>query len=161
MGTLTGAQQALADFLRLDGDLLDVAARQSPGSEGVTDDSGALASWVAGRLAPAEKDQLLTRVMQDESAPVRMQLLRRFREHPGGPCIEQPRRTMVDLLNAAAQRRARRDRRAAAQQAEQEAREERERSLAQQRRLRDRAAEGEGAWARVQQMIETRNPRRL
>lgn len=117
LGTLTGPQRALADFLRLDDDLLEVAAQASPDSARVTDDPDALASWVSS-LDATEKDQLLTRVMRDESASVRMRLLRRFREHSDGPGIEQSRRTVADLLDTAAQRRSTRGRRAAAQQAE-------------------------------------------
>jgi hypothetical protein len=54
LGTLTAAQRALADFLRLDEDLLTVAARTSPPLEDTTDDPGERAAWVA-RLPVAEK----------------------------------------------------------------------------------------------------------
>ena len=78
LGTLTAAQRALADFLRLDDDLLAIAAQTSPPLEEVADDPGDLAAWVS-RLPVTEKNRLLARVVQGEAARVRMELLRRFR----------------------------------------------------------------------------------
>jgi hypothetical protein len=63
LGTLTAAQRALADFLRLDDDLLTIAAQTSPPLEAGADDPGELAAWVT-RLPVAEKDRLLARVVQ-------------------------------------------------------------------------------------------------
>jgi hypothetical protein len=48
---LTGAQQALADFLRLDGDLLAIAAQTSPPLDEIADDPGQLAARLARRAA--------------------------------------------------------------------------------------------------------------
>lgn len=45
LGTLTAAQRALADFLRLDEDLLTIAARTSPPLEDTADDPGERAAW--------------------------------------------------------------------------------------------------------------------
>jgi hypothetical protein len=89
---LTGAQQALADFLRLDGDLLAIAAQTSPPLDEIADDPGQLATWVAN-LPHAQKNRLLLRVVEDHAMTVRMEMLRRFRDehprtsptHPAGP----------------------------------------------------------------------------
>ena len=106
LGTLTAAQQALVDFLRLDDDLLAIAAQTSPPLEEITDDPGDLVAWVS-RLPVAEKDRLLARVIQGEAARVRMELLRSFRGDTA-PTIPVPtRRTVADLLDAAAQQRVR------------------------------------------------------
>jgi hypothetical protein len=89
---LTGAQQALANFLRLDGDLLAIAAQTSPPLDEIADDPGQLAAWVAN-LPHAEKNRLLLRVLEDHAMTVRMEMLRRFprRTHP-----EHPRPTPPD-----------------------------------------------------------------
>jgi hypothetical protein len=106
LGTLTAAQQALADFLRLDDDLLAIAAQTSPPLEEIADDPGDLTAW-ATRLPVAEKDRLLARVVQGEAARVRMELLRSFRGDTA-PTIPAPtRRTVADLLDAAARQRVR------------------------------------------------------
>src|SRR5947208_6134472 len=55
LGTLTAAQRALADFLRLDDDLLAIAAHTSPPLEEVADDPDDLAAWEIGRASCRER----------------------------------------------------------------------------------------------------------
>ncbi|WP_217710423.1 hypothetical protein [Streptomyces harbinensis] len=45
LATLTAAQRALADFLRLDDDLLSIAAQASPSLDEIADDPSQLAAW--------------------------------------------------------------------------------------------------------------------
>jgi hypothetical protein len=157
LGTLTAAQRALADFLRLDNDLLAIAAQTSPPIEEAADDPGELAAWVT-RLPAVEKDRLLARVVQGEAARVRMELLRRFRGDNAPVIRVPPRRTVADLLDDAARRRTDRARRLAAQRAEDAARREKARALARARRLDELADEEDAAWSRVEAMIATRKP---
>jgi hypothetical protein len=72
LGMLTAAQRALADFLRLDDELLAIAAQNSRPLEQVCDDPDALGSWV-NRLPVDEKNRLLGRVVQGEAARVRIE----------------------------------------------------------------------------------------
>jgi hypothetical protein len=146
LGTLTAPQRALAEFLRLDTDLVAVAAQTSPPLEGSTDDPGELTNWVT-RLPVAEKNRLLGRVVQGEGVRVRMELLRRFRDD-NSPVIPVPsRRSVADLLDDTARRRADRERRLAAERAEEEARREKKRAAARQRRLDELAREETTAWS--------------
>lgn len=101
LGTLTAAQRALADFLRLDDDLLRVAAQTSPPLVEIVSDPDDLAAFVS-LLTVAEKDRLLTRVIQGEAARVRIELLRRFRGATVPTVPEPTRRTVADLLDEAA-----------------------------------------------------------
>jgi hypothetical protein len=153
--TLTGAQQALADFLRLDGDLLAIAAQTSPSLDEIADDSGQLAAWVA-HLPHAEKNRLLLRIVEDHAVTVRMELLRRFRDEHTMSIPDRPRRTVADLLDGAARRRADRERREAAQRAEKQACHEKTRALARERRLDELARTEDAAWSRVDALIATR-----
>ncbi|MFD1536907.1 hypothetical protein [Nonomuraea guangzhouensis] len=153
LGSLTASQRALADFLRLDADLLAVAAEASSSPPAAHDDPAALAAWIAA-LPAAEKDALLLRVAQDQAAQVRMELRRGFRGPV--PPVEGPRRTVAALLDAAAVRRQERERSAAAKRAEEEARRERERALACERRLDELARDEETAWARAEALIATK-----
>lgn len=155
--TLTGAQQALADFLRLDDDLLTIAAQTSPPLDEIADDPGQLAAWVT-HLPHAEKNRLLLRVVDDHAATVRMEMLRRFRDEHTTNIPDPPRRTVADLLDGAAQRRADRERREAAQRADEQARHEKTRALAREQRLDELARTEEAAWSRVDAMIATRKP---
>lgn len=162
LGALTATQRALAYFLRLDDDLLAIAAVASPPLEETADDPDDLAAWVTN-LPVTEKDRLLARVMRGEAARVRMELLRHFRNrHCRGdttPATPAPtRRTVADLLDNAARRRADRQRRLAAQRAEDEARQARARAVAREQRLDKLADEEEEAWSRVEAMIATRKP---
>jgi hypothetical protein len=153
--TLTAPQRELADFLRLDHDLLAVAAEISPQLDEAADDPDRLAAWVT-RLSTAEKDRLLLRVAQDHALTVRMEILRRFRDE-GTPAITAPpRRSVSDLLDGAARRRVERRSREAAKRAEEKVRRERARTLAYEQRLDELADDEEAAWARVDAMIATR-----
>ncbi|MFJ8916055.1 hypothetical protein [Amycolatopsis sp. NPDC102389] len=155
--TLTAAQRALADFLRLDEDLLVTAAQVSPSLDEAADDPDDLARWVALRPA-AEKDRFLVRVAQGEAVRVRTELLRRFRGDTVPAALAPGRRTVADLLDNAACRRTDRERHLAAQRAEEEARQEEARSRARERRLDRLEEEGDAAWSRVDALIATRKP---
>lgn len=157
LGRLTAAQRALAAFLRLDEDLLAVAARTSPPLDKAASDSDELAAWV-NRLPVVEKNRLLTRVLNGEAARVRMEMLRRFRRDNAPNLPPTPRRSVADLLDAAARERSERARRLAAQQAEEQARREQARALARERRLDELARDEAAAWSRVEAMIATKRP---
>ena len=64
LGSLTAAQRALADFLRLDSGLLEVAAETSAALPTVTGDARALARHIA-KLPVSDKDRLLMLVAED------------------------------------------------------------------------------------------------
>lgn len=155
--TLTAAQRALADFLRLDDDLLTVAAEASPPRNETTDNPEQLAAWVTA-LPGTDKDHLLLRVIQDQAAIVRMELLRRFRDSTTPPATAPPQRTVGELLDETARRRAERQQREKAKRAEEKARRERDRALARARRLDELAQDEQAAWARVDALIATRKP---
>jgi hypothetical protein len=101
LGSLTAPQRALADFLRLDSDLLQVAAKASPGLPEVTDDARALATHIA-KLRVSDKDRLLTLVAQNQAVRARMELLRGLRGDSTEKRSSRPRRTVVELLDTAA-----------------------------------------------------------
>ena len=70
LGSLTAPQRALADFLRLDSDLLEVAAETSAALPAVTSDVRALARHIA-KLPGSDKNRLLTLVAEDQAARAR------------------------------------------------------------------------------------------
>jgi len=79
LGSLTAPQRALADFLRVDPDLLEAVEQGSPVLPEVNEDPGEMAAHIAG-LPGAEKDRLLMLVARDQAARARMELLRGVRE---------------------------------------------------------------------------------
>ncbi len=155
LGSLTAPQRALADFLRLDSDLLQVAAEASPGLPELKDDARALASHIA-KLPVSDKDRLLTLVAEDQAARARMELLRGLRGDPDQQRSSRPRRTVAELLDTAAASRLQREQRAAAIAAAQQALREQQRAAARQRRLDELAHDPEAAWADAERLINTK-----
>jgi hypothetical protein len=155
LGSLTAPQRALADFLRLDSDLLQVAAEASPGLPEVKDDARALATHIA-KLPVSDKDRLLTLVAEDQAARARMELLRGIRGDPDEQRSSRPRRIVAELLDTAAARHLQREQRAAAMAAAQQALREQQRASARQRRLDELAQDPETAWADAERLISTR-----
>jgi len=157
LGSLTAPQRALADFLRLDSDLLQVAAEASPGLPELKDDARALATHIA-KLPVSDKDRLLTLVAEDQAARARMELLRGLRGDPDQQRSSRPRRTVAELLDTAAASRLQREQRAAAIAAAQQALREQQRAAARQRRLDELAHDPEAAWADAERLINTKLP---
>ncbi|MFI9848551.1 hypothetical protein ACIHFD_66920 [Nonomuraea sp. NPDC051941] len=155
--SLSAPQRALADFLRLDNDLLAAAAEASRPTQPVQQDRKALAAWI-GVLPAKRKDALLLRVVEGDAASVRWELLGEF----GGETTEQEvetGRTVAELLDIAAARRHAREQQEAAQRAEEQARREQERRQARELHLSRLAQDLEAAWNRVEDSIGTRKPR--
>ncbi|MFI1578831.1 hypothetical protein [Embleya sp. NPDC020630] len=155
LSALTGPQQALADFLRLDGDLLAVAAEVSPACSDEPTIGAELRDRIAA-LPDTDKDDYLLRVAEGSDVHVRTELLRRYRG-PAEPAAAG--RTVAQLLNAAAERRQRHeeaDRRecaAAEQRRAEKAAQERERCLT------ALAADVDSVWLRVDALIAAKKPR--
>lgn len=157
LGCLTAPQRALADFLRLDPDLLAIAAQASPPLTESGADQYDLARWISG-ISSEDKEALLLRTAQGHGARVQMELLRRFRGAADSLRDDaHPRRTVAELLDSAATIRQERRRHAEAARAEEEARRAHEQALAREKRLDALARDHEAAWARVDALIHTRN----
>ncbi len=158
LGSLTASQRALADFLRVDADLLDAAAEASPALPTMkAGDPHALAAHIAG-LPASEKDRLLGLVAADQATRARMELLRGYRPQRGSQPLSQPRRTVAELVDAAAARREQREQQAAAQRAAEQARREQQRAEARRKRLDELARDPDAAWAEAERLINTRAP---
>jgi hypothetical protein len=157
LGRLTAAQSALAEFLRVDKDLLSIAAENSPPLDHVGNDPNALAEWV--KLLPeAEKNRYLMRIMQGEAARVGSELQRRYRD-VSMPAIPVPiRRTVAAMFESTAQLREEVARRRATESAEAEARRVRKQAELQAKRLDALASDGDIAWTRVDTLIAARKP---
>jgi hypothetical protein len=155
LGSLTAPQRALADYLRLDDDLLAVAVQASPPLDGVGRDPRVLARKIK-ELPREEADHLLLQVAQGHGTGVQLELLRRLRAGQGNNGDEPGRRTVAELLDAAAEIRQERRRREEAARAAEEARRAQQRALAREKRLDAVARDREAVWLRVEALIETR-----
>jgi hypothetical protein len=157
LGSLTASQRALADFLRVDADLLDVAAETSPALPEVRQDPRALATQIAG-IPASEKDRLLGLLAADQATRARTELPRGFRGQRGDESNSPPRRTVAELLDTAWEHRQQRERKAAARRAAEQAVQERRRAEARRKRLDELARDPDAAWAEAERLINTKAP---
>jgi hypothetical protein len=138
---------ALAEFLRLDRDLLTVATTASPAA---TDDTGRFTDWVRG-LPASEQQRWLLRAAADPDLRIGAALLAEFR-HAHPPATGRSQRTVAELLAAADALCEERDRQAERQAAQAHA----AAAAAEQARLAELARRGDAAWQELEQLVETR-----
>jgi hypothetical protein len=114
LGRLTAPLTAFADFLRIDADLIAVAAGRNTGTgpEGLSKKE---LSRLISTLPEAEKTSFLVRLAEGEEALLRPELLRRLRG-VGRATSAEPR-TFAELHAAAERRAEERSRKAAARAA--------------------------------------------
>jgi len=159
LGTLEGPLSSVIDFLKLDADLVAVAAEASDDVKAATVSETELVAWVT-RLPTADKDALLLRVLRGEDAQLRTELLRRFAgDSTIQPAVQKPRRSAVELLESAQLQGQERERLAAQRYARERQRQARDAAIAREKRLDKLASEGEQAWLRVNSLIDTMKPR--
>jgi hypothetical protein len=161
LGRLNGALAALAEFLRVDDDLLGVAAaRSAAGAVRAGPGRDELAKWL-GDLPAGQKDAWLLDLAQGEPAAARLALLGRFRAERKAPVREAAsaaaeRRTVGQLDAAADAVAAERSRAEAARRAAERERQAREAAAAREERLAKLAQRQDHAWLEVETMIATK-----
>lgn len=157
LDNLSAAQQSLADFLRVDEDLLETAARSSSAIKTARKDLRALSIWVEN-LPETGKNLYLLRILQGEATGVAAELQRLYQDDSAPEAPVPSRRTVAALFEMTAQVRRERTRRWAAERAEAEARREQEQAKLREGRLNALASTGDAAWSRVDALIATRKP---
>lgn len=144
LAKLTAAQESMAEFLRIDDDLVAAAS----GSSVAIEDTAPFRRWI-GSLSAKEKDAWLRRAADEPDLALGGELLRAFRatvrgEHSG------VRRTVSALRALAESRRAERERVEAARAMKAKAATDR----ARQGHLRKLGRDVDGAWAKLEKLIE-------
>jgi hypothetical protein len=146
LATLSPAQEAMVDFLRIDPDLVAAAAA---GSAAPVAPDRAFRQWIK-QLGPRQKDQWLLRAADDPDLPLGSELLRTFlaSERRGGPA---KRRTAGELQAMAETQREEREKAEAAR--EEKARQAAAR--ARQRQLDELSHRVDAAWTMLEKLIAT------
>jgi hypothetical protein len=162
LAQLSASLESLIEFLRIDTDLVDVAATASPPLVHVEQTPAAVREWLA-KLPVAEKDDLLARLMAGNDGAVANELVQRMRrEREGGQGAGEAvtkRRTVAELLRASEQAAAERSRIAAEKAAKEEARRARAAALARAKHLDQLAGMEPMLWGKVESLIATRKPK--
>jgi hypothetical protein len=157
---LTAPLEAFADFLRIDSDLITVAAERSP-KAGAPVSEQELERWIAA-LPDATKTDWLVRLAEGKEVHLRAEMLRQFREsRPAKPQRDSGSpRTVGELVAAAEQRVKERRRKEAERAAAERARREREAAAVRERYLVDLGQREAAAWRKVDELIATKQPAR-
>jgi hypothetical protein len=155
LGQLTAALSAAARFLRIDPDLVAVAAERSAplNADGTLME---LPGWLA-QLPPESKEALLMRVARGDGAKVRAELLAGCRRAAGSvETGDESGRSAEELLAQA--RRRRDDRQRVAREHAQRRAEERRRAAerAREDHLSELAGRQDQAWREVNELVERR-----
>lgn len=154
LSRLTPAQHALADFLRVDRDLIEASAEGSSavGVPRVEVGPEMLDVWIRS-LTTKQKDEALRRLLSDDDPLARAEMRRAARPAPAAPRLDGPRRTVASLFRTAAGYAE--DRQAALHRLEAKRREELEEQTRreQEERLTALAERGERAWQEVNQLV--------
>ncbi len=157
LGQLSASLESLTQFLRIDGDLLHVAAQASAPMEEVMPRRDEVHAWIAG-LSITEKNDVLTRLIVDSEQALVAELLQRFMKDQPGGANQAPgtRRTVGELREAAEAYTKERRRLEAEKQAGEKARRAREAALAREKYLDGIAGREPKLWAEVDTLIATK-----
>jgi hypothetical protein len=157
LGALTAPLKAFAEFLRLDLDLIAVAAAGSATPVETSSDAE-VARWVAA-LPESEKTAWLLRLASGQEAHLRAELLKTFRASRGqGGVPPDKSRSVAEIMEASEQHAEARRRREGEREARERMRREQEAAAARERHLASLAKREPDAWRQVDALIATKRP---
>ena len=156
LGELDGSLERLVDFLRIDTDLLEIAAAASATMSVQPLSRDVVRRWVQERSL-VEKNDYLERFIAAEE-PALAAELQRLISSPGTAISASTARTAGSLLSAAAAARDERRRAAAARAEIERKRREEEAALARSEYLRDLAQRESAVWKQIGALIATKQP---
>jgi hypothetical protein len=152
LGKLSASLTSLVDFLRIDEDLLAIAAAGSEQATVHEPSEPELVHWIAG-LPEDVKDAWMLRVAKGDQ--VQVELMRAFRGE-SKPAVGT--RTAGELLAAAHARRSAMEMLAEQKKARERALREEKAAVAREARLDELAFRTEEAWSDVSDLIDTKKP---
>jgi hypothetical protein len=160
--TLSAPLRSLADFLRIDPDLITVAADNSAPEQCSILTRAKIAAWITA-MPSTEKDDVIAAVLDSEAIHFVAEFRQRaFREiRGGGESLDHGTRRSAGQLRAHAEAvtEARRVKEARLQ-ARAKAKRDREEAQRRQNYLKSLAGKEEDLWARIDALIATKQPRR-
>jgi hypothetical protein len=164
LANLTEPLRELAEYLRVDEDLIGAAAEASATLEAAGPSQEDLTAWIAA-MPEATKNALLLEAATGDNPHFRVELLRSFKQDrlPSAGPSEQavpPRRTVSELLSAAESRAAERKRRDAERKAAEKAKLEREKAAARAKYLETLAGREKQAWVQAGELIQTKQSKK-
>jgi hypothetical protein len=160
LGQLSASLESLVDFLRIDSDLIHVAAEASPSLAEPRLEREDVRAWVH-KLPASQKDEVITTFIVDgDHAPVAEMLQKFLKQRSGIPKgVSRARRTVGELLRAAEASAEERRRIENEERAKDKARREREAAHAREKYLDSIESSEQKLWADVETLIATVQPK--
>ncbi|WLE98697.1 MAG: cell envelope integrity protein TolA [Candidatus Electrothrix communis] len=161
LGNLNASLESFADFMRIDKDLIQVAAEKSIAEQKSIQNDQKLKIWV-DELPKSEKDTIIFRLINDGDPHIGNELLQRFRKTQSikaPKSKEKKSRTVMTLLQKAEAYTKEKDRQIAEQKAKEKARKVKEAAIAREKYLNGLAGRENEIWEKVNALILTRTPK--
>jgi hypothetical protein len=159
LGDLNGPLNSFTDFMRIDTDLIAVAAQKSAAREShQAADQKALSAWISN-LPENEKDHILLRLINSHDPHLAPELLQRYqravaiKDNDG---TDMKRRTVAELISERERHAAERKRQLAEKAAREKARKERERAVIRKKYLNELSKRENQIWRQVDDLIKTK-----
>ena len=161
LGSLSASLDSFTEFLRIDSDLIAVAAEHSEPENTAGLSRKEISAWVKN-LPPNEKETLLTKLIEGTDQHLAHELRQRVTsEIQGREQINlKPRRTAGDILNRAETIAEERRKRFAQQKAREKALQERQEAQWRKEYLESLAGKEGDVWSKIDDLIATRQPNR-
>ncbi len=161
LGNLNASLESFADFMRLDKDLIQVAAENSIAEQKSVQNDQKLKIWIGG-LPNSEKDTIIFRLINDNDPHIGNELLQRFRKTlsiKDTKNNEKASRTVMKMLQKAEAYTKKKDRQIAEQKAKEKVRKEKEAAIAREKHLNGLAGREKEIWKKVDTLILTKKPK--
>ena len=161
LGGLNGPLKSFVDFMRIDTDLVAVAAENSASMDvHQAVDQKALSAWISN-LPEKEKDDVLLSLIKGHDPHLGAELVQRYQQtisiKDNGEA-DMTLRTVEDMISKGEAYATARKRRIAEQAAREKARKERERTVIREKYLNEMAKCGDQIWKQVDELIKTKRP---
>jgi len=161
LGNLNASLESFADFMRLDKDLIQVAAENSIAEQKTVENDQKLKTWI-DELPTSEKDTIIFRLIKDRDPHIGNELLQRFRKTLSIKNTKnngKKSRSVMELLQKAEAYTKEKNRQIAEQQAQEKARKEKEAVIAREKYLNGLAEIEHEIWEKVNSLIFIRTPK--
>jgi hypothetical protein len=161
LGDLSETLNRLADFLRIDRDLITAAAERSPGKEAADLVGNEIGTWLLN-LPSMEKDTILATLINGNNPHLAAELRQRvIRDVRGvGEPSEGRLRTAGGIISRAKILAETRKKKEAEQRAREKAKKERERAEKRKKHLESLVGKESSLWSKVDELIATKLPKR-
>ncbi len=159
---LSASLESFVDFMRIDNDLIAVAAAASASENKTPTDDKKLKSWIKN-LPSNKKDEIIFRLINENDPHLGSELQQKFQNELSDKGTKKTDasepRSIVDLLEKAEAFTKERQRRIAEQKAKEKARREREAAIAREIYLNDLDKQQEDIWKKIDALILTKKPK--